>query len=132
MPSHRYVRGLTAGLLALTTGLFGSCDSEDFAILVNVKGRPTDTVLLYATAKLGDTLAMKGTDIESPYPLDYFSVRLPSSSSGQLTVDVSALGTDQCKSATGSVTVDLSKGRGQEVTVNLLSLIHISEPTRPY
>ena len=122
MPSRRYLPALNTGFLALTTVLFGSCDGGDYTILVNVKGLPTDTALLYSTAKLGDTLAMKGTDIESPYPLDYFSVRLPSSSSGQLTVDVSALGTDRCKSATGSVTIDLSKGRGQEVTVNLSSL----------
>ena len=126
MPSHRYVRGLTAGLLALTTVLTGSCDGvigdSQTVILVHVKGRPSDTISLYATARLGDVSAMSGTDIASPYPLDYFSVKLPGSGSGILTLDVSALGSDQCKAATGSVTVDLSAGRGKEVTVTLNAL----------
>ena len=126
MPSHRYVRGLTAGLLALTTGLFGSCGSvigdSQTVILVHVKGRPSDTISLYATARLGDVSAMSGSDIAAPYPLDYFSLKLPGSISGRLTLDVSALGSDQCKAATGTVTVDLSAGRGQEVTVTLNAL----------
>ena len=120
MFSKRFLR-TTLGFLSLGTGLLSSCgESGDYAILVHVNGSPTDTVSLYATAKLGGTLAMQGMDITTQ--LDSIGIRLPADKSGILTLDISALGTDQCKSATGSVTVDLSKGRGQEVTVNLASL----------
>ena len=117
MFSKRFLR-TTLGFLSLGAGLLSSCgDSGDYAILVHVNGSPTDTASLYATAKLGGTLAMQGMDITTQ--LDSIGIRLPADKSGILTLDISALGMDQCKSATGSVTIDLSKGRGQEVTVNL-------------
>ena len=106
-------------LLFISTGCGGS---EDYTFLIRVAGRPSDTTMLHATAKLGDANALKTTDISAPYPLDYFSVKLPADKSGILTVDVSALGSDQCKSATGTVSIDLSKGRGQEVSVSLSTL----------
>ncbi|MFO0657005.1 MAG: hypothetical protein U0787_18250 [Polyangia bacterium] len=111
------------GLVATSAFLLASsCSGGDYAILVRVAGSPSDTVSLYATAKLGDAYAMSGMDIAPPLPLDMVGIRLPADKSGQLTVEVSALGSDQCKSASGTVTVDLSQGRGQEVTVNLSAL----------
>ena len=63
MFSKRFLR-TTLGFLSLGTGLLSSCgESGDYAILVHVNGSPTDTVSLYATAKLGGTLAMQGMDI---------------------------------------------------------------------
>ncbi len=53
MFSKRFLR-TTLGFLSLGAGLLSSCgDSGDYAILVHVNGSPTDTVSLYATAKLG-------------------------------------------------------------------------------
>lgn len=120
MSSKRFLTA-TLGFLSVSAGLLSSCgDSGDYAILIRINNRPSDTVSLYATAKLGDVSAMKGMDITSG--LDSVGIRLPADKSGILSVDVSALGSDQCKSATGNVLIDLSKGRGQEVSVSLNAL----------
>ena len=120
MSSKRFLKA-TLGFLSVSLGLLSSCgDSGDYAILVRISNRPADTVSLYATAKLGDAAAMKGMDITSG--LDSIGIRLPADKSGILTVDIAALGSDQCKSASGSVSIDLSKGRGQEVSVSLSAL----------
>jgi len=121
MSSKRFLRS-TLGFLFLGSGLLTSCGGGDYAILVRVTGRPADTAALSATVKLGDQYATQGIDVAPPQPLDYVGIRLPADKSGMLTVEVSALGIDQCKAAAGSVTVDLSKGRGQEVSVTLSPL----------
>jgi photosystem II stability/assembly factor-like uncharacterized protein len=121
MSSKRFLRS-TLGFLFLGSGLLTSCGGGDYAILVRVTGRPSDTAALSATVKLGDQYATQGIDVVPPQSLDYVGIRLPADKSGLLTVEVSALGTDQCKAAAGTVTVDLGKGRGQEVTVNLSAL----------
>ena len=66
---------------------------------------------------------MSGMDIAPPLPLDMVGIRLPADKSGQLTVEVSALGSDQCKSASGTVTVDLSQGRGGKSPSTCLHLV---------
>ncbi|MBL8635081.1 MAG: hypothetical protein JNM40_17770 [Myxococcales bacterium] len=120
MSSKRFLKA-TLGFLSVSLGLLSSCgDSGDYAILVRISNRPADTVSLYATAKLGDAAAMKGMDITSG--LDSIGIRLPADKSGILTVDIAALGSDQCKSASGTAIIDLSKGRGQEVSVSLSTL----------
>lgn len=121
MSSKRFLR-CTLGFLFLGAGLVTSCSGGDYAILVRVTGRPADTTALSATVKLGDQYALQSIDVVPPTPLDYVGIRLPADKSGMLTVEVSALGTDQCKAASGTVTVDLDEGRGQEVTVNLAAL----------
>lgn len=110
------------GGLALAFALGTTACGGDYVILVHVAGVPADTALLSATAKNGDTYAKEAADIAPPYPLNVFSVKLPTTLSGRVSIEVSALGTDQCKSASGSAIVDLSQGRGQEVTVNLAAL----------
>jgi hypothetical protein len=123
MLRNRLLRSLTTGLLAVAVGSMGSCGgSEDYLILVRVTGMPADSMALSVTAKLGEQYAKSGADITPPMPLSYFALRLPSASSGMATLEVSALGTDLCKAASGTVTVDLDEGRGQEVTVNLAAL----------
>ena len=123
MLRNRLLRSLTTGLLAVAVGSMGSCGgSEDYLILVRVTGMPADSMALSVTAKLGEQYAKSGADITPPMPLSYFALRLPSASSGMATLEVSALGTDQCKAAAGTITVDLSQGRGQEVTVSLAAL----------
>ena len=122
MSSKRRLTQALGLVFAASVCSLASCSGGDYAILVRVTGSPSDTASLYATAKLGDTYAMKGLDIAPPLPLDMIGIRLPADKTGTLTVEVSALGTDQCKSASGTVTVNLDSGRGQEVTVNLAAL----------
>jgi hypothetical protein len=120
--SKKYLlRSAFGSLFALASVALSSCGG-DYAIFVRVAGAPQETTGLYVTAKLGETYAGKGMDIAPPQPMDMVGIRLPSDKSGMLTVEVSALGSDQCKAAAGSVQVDLGKGRAQEVTVNLAAL----------
>jgi hypothetical protein len=108
---------LPLSLLALA-GM--SCGGGDYAILIRVQGAPGDTQLLSVSATLDGKPAAA---MDVPVQPAYFGIRLPAQSSGQLVVSVSALlGSDLCKSAAGTVSVNLGAGRAQELTVSLSAL----------
>jgi hypothetical protein len=113
-------RTASAAALLLYTGLVSpSCGDSDYAILVRVQGAPSDTRSLNVSATL-DGKPAPGMDVTTK--LDYFGIRLPRSAGGTLEVSVSALGEDQCKSASGKISISLSAGRSQETSVTLSSL----------
>lgn len=111
---------LSAATILMTSFLGLSCGDADYAILVRVQGAPGDTQSLNVTATLDGKPAPAGMDVTMK--LEYFGIRLPRSVSGTLEVSVSALGSDQCKSASGKVSIDLSSGRSQETSVSLAAL----------
>lgn len=119
-PLLKSSRSLSAATLLATSVLGLSCGDADYAILVRVQGLPADTQSLNVTAMLDGKPAPAGMDVTMK--LEYFGIRLPRSVSGTLQVSVSALGSDQCKSASGNVSIDLSSGRSQETSVSLGAL----------
>lgn len=117
-PSSSYSAGIL-GLL-LSAGLTSlSCGGGEYTLLVRINGAPIDTQALTVSAKLDGKQAMT---MDLPTEPAYFGIRLPEGSSGKLEVTVAALGSDQCKSASGVVTIDLAEGRAQEKAVTLGAL----------
>ena len=115
------VSGTLRSALSLSLlGLLGtSCGGGDYAILVRVQGAPSDTQSLTVNATL-DGKPAAGMDVTMQ--LTYFGIRLPAASSGQLVLSVSALGSDQCKSASGTLDISLAAGKAQELSVSLSAL----------
>ena len=111
-------------MLCFWGGLLAGCDggSKDYEILVHIVDRPTDAVSISVNARIGGRYATNSFSVGTPEPIDHFGVRIPSDQSGAVVLEIAALGMDECKSASSSVTVDLSQGRSQEVSVSLSAL----------
>lgn len=98
-----------------------SCGSSDgeYSLLVRVEGAPADTRSLDVFFTL-DGRPAPGSSVTQQ--LNYFGVKLPAGTAGKLEVNVAALGSDQCRAASGVTSIDLSAGRYQETTVTLAAL----------
>ena len=112
--SRNTLRRMT--LLLLTGALTTSCGGDERSILVRVNGVPAGTPSLRATSIL-DGKTDVGMDLLPP--LDSFGLKLPASNSGTLTLNVSAQDTDKCKSASGTLDIELGSKNYQEVTITL-------------
>ena len=103
-------------LLLLAGALSASCGGDERSILVRVNGIPAGTPSLRATSVLGGKTDV-GMDLTPPF--DSFGLKLPTSNSGTLTLNVSAQDADKCKSASGTLDIELGSKNYQEVTITL-------------
>ena len=111
--------GLVAVALSLSTGC-GSADPTTIAIVVQVQSLTSTASKLVVSATLDSKPAMQNQDITGD--LTRFGVRLPVTSTGSLSLGISAYDSAQCKVAPGSVGVPLGAPYQFQVTVTMQTL----------
>ena len=94
----------------------GGDGGTERSILVRVNGVPSGTPSLRVSAILAGK-ADAGADV--PPPLNQFGLKLPLDSKGTLTLSLSAQDADKCKSASGTIEIELGSSNYQEVTITL-------------
>lgn len=114
------------GVGALAAGafsLFCACDSGTNNLLITVSNLPQRAVTVSVVATLNGAKADNSMDFTGP--LDRLGVALPSSTSGRLTLDLTALDSDRCTQGSATVTTDLPS---QHVSSPLAAAITTKSP----
>lgn len=115
--SFRRGSAVLGGLLLLA--VWAGCSDARTVVVVSVAGLDPQVQSVRTTATLGGQ-----TDVEVfTSGLSQFGLRLPASTSGQLSLTLEGLGANQCVLAGGNGSVDIVSGQSRaDVTVSLLPL----------
>lgn len=100
----------TLALFALVLGTAtcspdGSAASDEITVVVDVAGLTADVTSLFVSSSLNGGTPQSGPDITSR--LDQFAIALPTTTSGQLSINVVGRSAERCVVATGKATVDV-------------------------
>lgn len=119
------VLGLVAGGLAGC----GSAEPDNYALLVNVDGLPTDAAKLIVEAQL-DGKPSSTQPLEVMTKLTRFGVRLPKTTQGTLTLSIDVRDAQNCKLGNASLMQSLSGGYRDELraTVSPLAMKDCGAP----
>lgn len=104
---------LRAPILALATLLVatatcspdGAAVSDEITVIVDVSGVTTDISSLFVSSALNGGSPQSSPDITGR--LDQFAIALPTTTSGQLSINVVGRSAERCVVATGKATVDI-------------------------